>query len=66
MYIVLGYNPESYQSAEFFFTLSGWMNIHLNARAVKMTSIDHDPRSTRSPFINRQCLSVGSPVREYR
>lgn len=27
-----------------------------------MTSIDQDPRSTRSPFINRAWVSVGSPV----
>ena len=37
---------------------------HLNASAVKMTSIDHDPRSTRSPFIRTLCVLLGSPVRD--
>ena len=47
-------------------TIGTLQNLHLKAKAVRMTSIDHEPRSTRSPFISRQCLSVGYPVREKR
>ena len=40
--------------------------VHLNAKAVKMTSTDHEPRSTRSPFISKRCFSDGSPVNDNR
>jgi hypothetical protein len=32
---------------------SNFNNSHLYAKASRMTSIDHDPRSTRSPFMRR-------------
>lgn len=35
---------------------------HLRAKAVKMTSIDHEPRSTRSPFMSKIWSFDGSPV----
>lgn len=44
----------------------GTSRVHLKARAVRITSIDQEPRSTRSPFMRRWCDSDGSPVREKR